>query len=115
MPPRGSKRKAEPAQNTAKRGKLNSDDCADPPKLLEISMPQDREPGKLVIAGMVAWDFVGKKLDAKLKKLKTQPDLFVFHRFTDVKYRRVVSGPAAAHSVLITMDRKALTFGELKL
>lgn len=137
-----SKRKSEPVKKTAKRGKKKTDDSFDSdlsddygdevagngngngnqpvtfderavlPKLPEeLLASRDREPGKLVVAGMVTWDVVGKRADAKAG-VKIRPNLWNFHRFGDEKYRRIVSGCASAHSVLVNMDRKALTFGE---
>lgn len=137
-----SKRKSEPVKKTAKKKSKKTEDDFDSdlsddfgdevsgngngnaqqpitfdekavlPKLPdELLASRDREPGKLVMAGMVTWDVVGKRADAK-PGVKIRPNLWNFHRFTDEKYRRVVSGCAAAHNVLISMDRKALTFGE---
>lgn len=135
-----SKRKSEPVKKTAKRGKKKTDDSFDSdlsddygdevagngngtaqpvtfderavlPKLPEeLLASRDREPGQLLMAGMVTWDLVGKRADAK-GGIKTRPNLWNFHRFTDEKYRKIVSGCASAHSVLINMDRKALTLG----
>lgn len=139
-----SKRKSEPVKKTAKRGKKKTDDAFDSdlsdefedgvgngngaaaqpvqfderavlPKLPEeLLASRDRDPGYLIMAGAVTWDNVGKRAEAK-PGVKIRPNLWYFHRFTDEKYRRVVSGSCAAHSVLINMDRKALTFGKLKI
>ena len=135
-----SKRKSEPVKKTAKRGKKKTDDSFDSdlsddygddvpsngngsapvtfderavlPKLPEeLLASRDREPGKLLMAGMVTWELVGKRADAK-GGIKIRPNLWNFHRFGEEKYRRIVSGCASAHSVLINMDRKVLTFGE---
>jgi hypothetical protein len=133
-----SKRKSEPVKKTAKRGKKKTDDSFDSdlsdeyddvgngngasapvtfderailPKLpAELLASRDKEPGKLVMAGMVTWDLVGKKADTK-GGIKIRPNLWYFNRFTDEKYRLAVSGCCSAHSILVTMDRKALTFG----
>lgn len=132
-----SKRKSEPVKKTAKRGKKKTDDSFDSdlsdefndggnengsapvtfderavlPKLPdELLASRDREPGKLLIAGMVTWDLVGKKTDSK-GGVKIRPNLYYFNRFTDDKYRLARSGCSSAHSVLISLDRKALTFG----
>jgi hypothetical protein len=136
-----SKRKSEPVKKTAKRGKKKTEDSFDSdlsddygdevstgngngsappvtfderavlPKLpAELLASRDRDPGQLIIAGMVTWDLVGKKNDTK-GGIKVRPNLYYFNRFTEEKYRLAVSGPASAHSVLITMERKALTFG----
>lgn len=137
-----SKRKSEPVKKTAKRGKKKTDDSFDSdlsddygdevagngngnnapvtfderavlPKLPEeLLASRDREPGQLVMAGMVTWDIVGKRADTK-GGVKIRPNLWNFHRFGEDKYRRVVSGCASAHSILVSMDRKALTFGKL--
>lgn len=48
----------------------------------ELLKTYDREPGKLMIAGMVTWDLTGRR-DPKGKITKTRPNLYVFHRFTD--------------------------------
>lgn len=140
-----SKRKSEPVKKTAKRGKKKTDDSFDSdlsddyndevgngngsaasapvtfderavlPKLpAELLASRDREPGKLLMAGMVTWDLVGKKTDTK-GGIKIRPNLWYFNRFTDEKYRLARSGCASAHSVLITMDRKALTFGKFNV
>jgi hypothetical protein len=140
-----SKRKSEPVKKTAKRGKKKTDDSFDSdlsddygdevsgngngaatqlvtfderavlPKLSEeLLASRDREPGQLLVAGMVTWDIVGKRADTK-GGVKIRPNLWNFHRFTEEKYRRIVSGCASAHSVLINMDRKVLTFGEFSL
>lgn len=139
-----SKRKSEPVKKTAKRGKKKNDDSFDSdlsddfgeevgngngsaappvtfderavlPKLpAELLASRDREPGKLLIAGMVTWDLVGRKADTK-GGIKIRPNLWYFNRFTDQKYRLAVSGACSAHSILITMERKALTFGKTKI
>lgn len=48
----------------------------------ELLKTYDREPGKLMIAGMVTWDLTGRR-DPKGKVTKIRPNLYVFHRFTD--------------------------------
>lgn len=93
---------------------ISFDERAVLPKLpAELLASRDKEPGKLLMAGMVTWDLVGKKADGK-GGIKIRPNLWYFNRFTDEKYRLARSGCVSAHSVLITMDRKALTFGEFK-
>lgn len=76
----------------------------------ELLATYDRDPGQLMIAGMVTWEMSGKRLN-KDQQSKVRPNLYIFHRFTEDKYRSVFSGCASAHSVLIGMDRKALSFG----
>lgn len=82
------------------------------PKLPEeLLASREREPGQLIVAGMVTWDIVGKRADAK-GGIKIRPNLWNFHRFGEDKYRLIRSGCASAHSVLVNMDRKAMTLGE---
>lgn len=50
----------------------------------ELLKTFDREPGKLMIAGMVTWELTGRR-DPKGKVTKIRPNLYVFHRFTDEK------------------------------
>lgn len=132
-----SKRKSEPVKKTPKRNKKNVDDSyssdfsddykSDEAPVAEIIIPSDdpnsyqklpedllktydKEPGKLLIAGMVTWEMTGRKATAK-GVTKIRPNLCSFNRFTAETYRSAVSGCCSAHSVLITMDRKALAFG----
>lgn len=76
----------------------------------DLLASMEREPGKLLIAGMVTWDLTGRRENAKVAA-KIRPNLWHFHRFTTDKYRLAVSGCSSAHSILINMDRKALSFG----
>lgn len=48
----------------------------------ELLKTFDREPGKLMIAGMVTWELTGRR-DPKGKVTAIRPNLYVFHRFTD--------------------------------
>lgn len=132
-----SKRKSEPVKTLPKRNKKKVDDDFDSDlsddyngedlPVSEVIIPSeepinqeklpedllktyDKEPGKLLIAGMVTWDMTGRKAPAK-GVTKIRPSLNSFHRFTSDTYRSAVSGCSSAHSVLITMDRKALAFG----
>lgn len=73
----------------------------------ELLASRERAPGHLVIAGMVNWDIVGQKASS----VKAH-HLWSFNRYTDEKYRLIRSGCVSAHSVLVNMDRKALTFGK---
>ncbi|KAM7351611.1 protein RCC2 isoform 1-T2 [Cochliomyia hominivorax] len=88
----------------------NNDDLDPPSKLPEdLLATMEKTPGKLLIAGMVTWDLTGKR-DRK-NVVKVRPNLYSFHRFTDEKYRYVASGCASAHTILVNMDRKAMSFG----
>uniref|UniRef100_A0A1B0A9Q3 Protein RCC2 homolog n=1 Tax=Glossina pallidipes TaxID=7398 RepID=A0A1B0A9Q3_GLOPL len=86
-------------------------DNMDPPSKLpdDLLATMDKTPGHMLISGMVTWDLTGKR-DRK-NVVKVRPNLYSFHRFTDEKYRFAASGCAAAHTILINMDRKALAFG----
>lgn len=48
----------------------------------ELLKTFDREPGKLMVAGMVTWELTGRR-DPKGKVTTIRPNLYVFHRFTD--------------------------------
>lgn len=67
-----------------------------------------KTPGVLLIAGMVSWDSVGKRVSPEDLQ---HPNLYTFRRFTDMKYRLAVSSCSAAHSVLISENGEAYTFG----
>lgn len=107
-----SKRKSEPVKKPVKRSKkkveedydsdLSFDDIDDnskqvanevliaghgdliPPKKLpeELLKTYDKDPGKLLVAGMVTWEMVGRRADSK-GVTKIRPNLYSFHRFTD--------------------------------
>ncbi|XP_058454616.1 protein RCC2 homolog [Malaya genurostris] len=131
-----SKRKSEPVKKPAKRNKkkvdedyssdLSDDYKADDIPVEEVIIPSvvvsleqlpkellktyDKEPGQLLISGMITWDITGRKTGPK-GITKIRPNLYSFHRFTSDMYRSAVSGCNSAHSVLINMERKVLTFG----
>ncbi|EAT33913.1 AAEL013820-PA [Aedes aegypti] len=69
----------------------------------------EQPPGKLLIAGLVTWELTGGPKAKPVSNVR--PNLYSFHRFTSEMYRSAVTGCCSAHSVLITMDRKALAFG----
>lgn len=48
----------------------------------ELLKTFDREPGKLMVAGMVTWELTGRR-DPKGKVTTIRPNLYTFHRFTD--------------------------------
>lgn len=52
----------------------------------ELLKTFDREPGKLMVAGMVTWELTGRR-DPKGKVTTIRPNLYVFHRFTDETVR----------------------------
>lgn len=51
----------------------------------ELLATYDKDPGKLIIAGMVTWEMVARRDTGKPKQAKVRPNLFSFHRFTDEK------------------------------
>lgn len=53
----------------------------------ELLKTFDREPGKLLVAGMVTWELTGRR-DPKGKVTTIRPNLYTFHRFTDETVRR---------------------------
>lgn len=48
----------------------------------ELLKTFDREPGKMMVAGMVTWELTGRR-DPKGKVTQVRPNLYTFHRFTD--------------------------------
>lgn len=55
----------------------------------ELLKTFDREPGKLMVAGMVTWELTGRR-DPKGKVTTIRPNLYTFHRFTDETVRRFI-------------------------
>lgn len=116
-----SKRKVETSEKPIKRVRKTSDDVK-PPKVNisqqrlpnEILQKFDQTPGKLLITGCVTWEIARDPNNKNNKKISgtIKPDLHKFHRFTEENYRFVVSGPSSAHTILITMDYKVMTFGQ---
>ena len=103
-----SKRKSEPVKTLPKRNKKKVDDDFDSDlsddykeedlPVSEVIIPSDdpinqerlpedllktydKEPGKLLMAGMVTWDMTGRKAPAK-GMTKIRPSLNSFNRFT---------------------------------
>ncbi|XP_038216215.1 protein RCC2 homolog [Zerene cesonia] len=68
-----------------------------------------KTPGVLMIAGLVSWDLVAKRDNNPSKR--THPNLYTFHKFTDIKYRLIISGCSAGHSILVSEEGDAYTFG----
>lgn len=50
----------------------------------ELLATYDKEPGQLLISGLVTWELTGRK-DKKNKTSKIRPNLWSFNRFTDEK------------------------------
>ncbi|XP_052746620.1 protein RCC2 [Bicyclus anynana] len=68
-----------------------------------------KPPGVLLMAGLVSWDLVAKRENNPLKM--THPNLFTFHRFSDKRFRLIVSCCSAGHSVLVAEEGIAYAFG----
>ncbi|XP_012551520.1 protein RCC2 homolog [Bombyx mandarina] len=68
-----------------------------------------KTPGVLMIAGLVSWDLTARRDNNPTKR--THPNLYTFHKFTDRRYRLIVSGCTAGHSVLVSEEGEAYTFG----
>lgn len=90
----------------------HGEDFEPPSKLPEdLLHTYDKEPGYLLLAGMITWEMVARRDTGKPKLSKVRPNLTSFHRFTDEKYRLVTSSCSSAHTLLVNMDRKAMSFG----
>ncbi|XP_026331875.1 protein RCC2 [Hyposmocoma kahamanoa] len=80
-----------------------------------VKLPQEllktfyKPPGRLLIAGCVSWDLVAKR-DNNISN-RTHPNLYTFHKFTERRYRLIVSHCTAAHSILVSDEGEAYTFG----
>ncbi|KAJ2954112.1 hypothetical protein O0L34_g2334 [Tuta absoluta] len=80
-----------------------------------IKLPEEllksfyKSPGRLLIAGCVSWDLVAKR-DNNINN-RIHPNLYTFHKFTDRRYRLIVSHCSAGHSILVGDDGTAYTFG----
>ncbi|XP_077302046.1 protein RCC2 [Arctopsyche grandis] len=97
--------------STLEDKEIDTNDIAEPLIKLpeEVCKRYTTDSSVLMIAGHVSWELTGKRETKTL--IKTHPNLNVFHRFTDQKYRLVVSGCTSAHSVVVNEEGKAMTFG----
>lgn len=68
-----------------------------------------KPPGCLLISGLVSWNQVGKREMNPTNM--SHPNLYKFHKFTDRRYRLIVSGCTAGHCVLVDENGQAYTFG----
>lgn len=69
--------------------------------------------GVVLISGGTNWDAAGRKTAPKGGK-NSGPNLWSPHRFlpfANIRVRLVASGPTAAHSIVITEEGKAYSFG----
>jgi len=80
------------------------DDTKLPEELLKTLI---KPAGQMLICGQVNWESTGKKEKSNGK----YPNIYSPNKFTDYRVRFVTSGPVAAHSVIVTEDGKAMTFG----
>ncbi|EEB12098.1 conserved hypothetical protein [Pediculus humanus corporis] len=72
--------------------------------------------GVLLICGGVNWDLAGRKVPPKSVKnaCLTPINLYIPHRMVpEFRVRLVATGCNSAHSVIITEEGKAMTFGQL--
>lgn len=68
-----------------------------------------KSAGQLLVCGMVSWDIVGRRENKKVQR--THPNLYVPHRFKNLRVRLAVSGSCSPHSVLVNEEGQAMTFG----
>lgn len=89
------------------------DDDLDPSNsALRVKGPE--HAGALLICGAVNWDLSGRKQVPKGTKPSIGRNLYVPHRFTPfegIKVKLVVSGSSSCHSIIVTEEGKAFTFG----
>ncbi|CAH1183142.1 unnamed protein product [Phaedon cochleariae] len=64
--------------------------------------------GLFIYFGNVNWDSMGKR---EVKGQKVFPNLYLPHRFMNLRVRLVASGCVAGHCVIVTEEGKAMTMG----
>lgn len=80
-------------------------------------VPGRTHVGTLVICGATNWDIIGRRAPPKGTKAPTGRNLYIPHTLeplSQTRVRYVVSGPNSAHTVIITEEGKAMTFGKIK-
>jgi len=80
----------------------------------DITLEGPMLSGELLVCGQMNWDLVGRRAPPKGMKSKGGPSLWRPHRvkgMADIKVRSVVSGCSSSHSVAISTEGKAYTFG----
>lgn len=86
----------------------------EPESTIDITLEGSMLSGEVLISGGTNWDLIGRNQVPKGMKNKGGPNLWRPHRIstlTGKQIRTVVSGCTACHSVVITAEGKALTFG----
>lgn len=84
------------------------------PRLLLQKEKTNGNIGVLLICGGVNWDLVGRKVPPKSVKnaCLTPINLFVPHRMVpEIRVRLIATGCNSCHSILVTEEGRALTFG----
>lgn len=95
-------------------GKSHHDEKVDDVEETEEPRDPNMKSGSLLICGGANWDLTGRKeLPKSLKAASTNPrNLWGPHRWSDRRrIKEVVSSCTACHSVIITEDGQALSFG----
>ncbi|XP_060068574.1 protein RCC2 homolog [Ylistrum balloti] len=80
----------------------------------DVTLEGSMLSGELLLCGGTNWDLIGRKQLPKNAKNGGGPNLWGPHRMDNMigtRVRTVVSGSTACHSVIITAEGKALTFG----
>lgn len=75
----------------------------------ELLKTLTKPAGQLFMFGLVNWDITGRRENKGGQRL--HPNITSPQRFTDYKVRLAVSGCVSAHSVLITEEGQAMSFG----
>lgn len=81
---------------------------------IDITLEAPMLSGEILICGAMNWDMAGRNKVPAGMKSKGGPNLWRPHRIADmadIKIRTIVSGCTSAHSVLISTEGKAYTFG----
>lgn len=92
----------------------NTNNGTETDETYDVTLEGSMLTGELLISGGTNWDLVGRKSLPKGAKNAGGPNLWRPHRMSSlvgVKIRSAISGCTACHSVIITADGKAMTFG----
>lgn len=81
-------------------------------------VPGRTHVGTLLICGATNWDIAGRRAPPKgSTKANVGRNLYIPHTLEPlekIRVRYVVSGPNAAHTILITEEGKAMAFGKAR-
>lgn len=112
-----SSTQAKPASGTGSTGNDASKISPEEPESELVELEEDKsdtKSGTLIICGGTNWDLIGRRDLPKTSKGATGRNLWSPHRLgalSGVRVRYVASGPTSAHSVIVTEDGKALSWG----